>query len=148
MQKQINISDILNKFLASEFTLYVKTLNYHWNVKGPNFKEYHVFLEEMYNELQDSTDAIAERVRTINSRPLSTMTEFLDKTDLKESPEDYPDALKMFENLKKDYKTIISNIKRDIKLLSDSEDIGTEDFLTEQLRIHEKRLWMIEEITS
>lgn len=148
MQEQINISELLNKFLADEFTLYVKTLNYHWNVQGPHFKEYHVFLEETYNELQESIDAIAERVRTVGSRPLSTMTEFSKETSLKEEPGVYPDAMTMLNNLKSDYESVIKYVKECIDKISDSDDIGTEDFFTEQLRVHEKRLWMIEEITA
>ena len=37
------VTDILNTLLADEHVLYVKTRNYHWNVVGPSFIEYHEF---------------------------------------------------------------------------------------------------------
>ena len=33
--------DALSKLLASSYTLYVKTHNYHWNVTGPMFSALH-----------------------------------------------------------------------------------------------------------
>ena len=49
---------------ASVFALYLKAHNYHWNVEGPDFAQYHSFLEGIYNELWLSVDAIAEHIRT------------------------------------------------------------------------------------
>ena len=45
------------------FVLYTKTLNYHWNITGPEFISLHLLLEDQYDDLAESIDLIAERVR-------------------------------------------------------------------------------------
>lgn len=40
-QKQV--AALLNQLLADEFVLYVKTLNFHWNVVGSDFFALHLF---------------------------------------------------------------------------------------------------------
>ena len=37
--------------LASVFSLYLKTHYFHWNVEGPNFPQYHSFLNDLYEEI-------------------------------------------------------------------------------------------------
>ena len=45
------LGDSLRVALADTFAMYLKSHNYHWNVEGPDFYEYHVFFEGIYNEL-------------------------------------------------------------------------------------------------
>jgi len=41
----------LERLLASSYTLYLKTHNFHWNVKGPMFTTLHTLFELEYSEL-------------------------------------------------------------------------------------------------
>jgi starvation-inducible DNA-binding protein len=43
------VVDILNRLLADEVLLYLKTRNFHWNVVGPQFSELHKFFEAQYD---------------------------------------------------------------------------------------------------
>ena len=56
----------LSRLLADSYTLYLKTHNYHWNVKGPLFNTLHLMFEEQYTELATAVDEIAERIRIGN----------------------------------------------------------------------------------
>ena len=64
---------ILNNLLADHFVLLAKTWNYHWNMKGPSFRSYHTFLEDLYNGLIEDIDSIAERVRDLDERPIGSL---------------------------------------------------------------------------
>ena len=59
----------LSKFLADTYTLYLKTHNFHWNVKGPMFQTLHTMFETHYNDLWMAVDLIAERYRGIRPAP-------------------------------------------------------------------------------
>ena len=61
----VKVADSLNRLLADEHILYIKTRNAHWNVEGPDFISKHKFFEEQYLQLADIIDAVAERVRSI-----------------------------------------------------------------------------------
>jgi starvation-inducible DNA-binding protein len=57
----------LKVVLATTFSLYLKAHNYHWNVTGPNFAQYHDFFGEFYTEIHSSIDTTAEEIRILGS---------------------------------------------------------------------------------
>ena len=61
------VAESLKKVLASSYILSLKTQNYHWNVKGPHFKQLHDLFGEQYNELNTAIDDIAERIRALGA---------------------------------------------------------------------------------
>jgi hypothetical protein len=40
------ISGALRPLLADVFALYPKTTNFHWHIRGPHFRNYHLLLDE------------------------------------------------------------------------------------------------------
>lgn len=141
------IAATLNKILADEFVLYTKTRNFHWNVVGPHFQEYHKFLEEVYTEIETFIDDTAERVRTLGLRPLGSMKEYLENTELTENTSALS-ATEMLKELAQDYQTMIESIRKGIEKADSLEDVGTEDYLTGLLQDFEKKLWMITSMTQ
>ena len=59
------IADGLGRLLADTWVLYGKTHGFHWNVTGPMFTSLHAMFDTQYNELWDSLDEIAERIRAL-----------------------------------------------------------------------------------
>lgn len=138
---------VLNDLLADNFVLLVKTWNYHWNVKGESFKAYHVFMEDLYNGLIEDIDAISERIRALDERPLGSMQGYLEHNRLKEhcDSEPLPDAKHMLAILSKDNDTMIREIRKDLETLESekTEDAGTVNFLEDMIEQKEKTAWMI-----
>src|SRR5438034_9872540 len=85
----------LNALLADEFVLYVRTLNYHWNVRGMQFHSLHPFFERLYGEQAKTIDDIAEKVRALGGYAVATLEEFLSNSRLKEHRGDPPDPRMM-----------------------------------------------------
>lgn len=137
--------EFLNKLLANEYTLFTKTLNYHWNVTGPRFKSLHEFLENQYQEILLTLDEVAERVRMKGSFPIGTVNQMSQYSFLDESSSKRKSADQMVNDLLKDHLIIQESIKmalKDRKMLE--EDPGTEDFLVSILQKHEKTSWMLQ----
>lgn len=152
MDPKIGLSDevrdrvvsMLNRTLADEHTLYVKTRNYHWNVTGPQFHSLHEMLEEFYEKLAPFADNIAERARMMGGRAIGTMAEFSQQTRLSEQPGEVPEARKMVENLVADHEQIIRDLRHDVDICNNElNDQGTADFLTGLMEEHEKMAWML-----
>ncbi len=59
------ISTDVRHLLADVFSLYLKTKNFHWHMRGPHFRDYHLLLDEQAERLFAMTDDIAERARKI-----------------------------------------------------------------------------------
>lgn len=139
------LAQILNKFLASASVLSIKLKNYHWNVIGPHFENYHKFFEELYDEIDGIIDEIAEKVRMLELRPLSSMKEFLDETFIQENQQQLS-AHQMFKNLEKNYAILIDYNNKHIPVVENLKSYTIADFLTNQNHVFEKRLWMIKSI--
>src|SRR5262245_36885305 len=108
------IAEILDRLLADEYVLLVKTKNYHWNVVGPDFSELHKFFDEQYEKLSEFVDQVAERARSLDRNPIGTLTEFVKASTLKEAPGKLPKAAEMIRDLLKDHEQIIRNLRKDL----------------------------------
>jgi len=90
--------DELKKVQADAFTYYLKAHFYHWNVEGPNFPQYHDFLQNLYQEVFASVDTFAELIRSLDSYAPGTLTRFRELTTIEEA-DTVPDAITMMRNL-------------------------------------------------
>ncbi len=135
--------DHLEKFLASQSILNLKIRNFHWNVQGPHFSDYHKFFEEMYESSAELIDDIAERIRMLGEKSPATMTFFLKNSFLEEQSNYNLEAEKMVAELVADTEKTISEMRKAIEVIGETGDKGTEDFLIATMQDHEKNAWML-----
>jgi len=125
--------------------LYVRTLNYHWNVRGMQFHSLHPFFERLYGEQAKTIDDIAEKVRALGGVAVATLEEFLSNSRLKEHRGDPPDPRMMILTLSADHETIIRQIREILRTVGEKyDDPSTTNFLANLLEKHEKTLWMLQ----
>lgn len=137
-----NISKGLSRVLAESFLLYMKTHNYHWNVKGPMFQTLHVMFEEQYTELWTAMDAIAERIRSLGFPAPGTLKEYLKLATIKEL-DGVPSAEEMVRDVLVGSETV-SRLSREVMEAADAAgDDPTADLLTQRMQVHEKNAWML-----
>lgn len=142
------VIEILDNIIADQYILYTKTRNYHWNVIGEDFPQYHKLFEDQYSALDEDIDSVAERIRALGGKTPATLGEFLKSATLKEHPAKYPTAKTMIVNLLTDHETIICNLRKDIVSCSKLDDAGTENFLTDLMEKHEKTAWILRAISE
>lgn len=138
------VSAALSKLLADEFVLYTKTRNAHWNVVGPDFHAMHIFFEQQYEQLDDTMDSVAERIRQLGHYAPATLQSFLQLTHLTEKLDKPNDSLGFIQELLTDHESIIIYIRENINKFADEYgDAGTSDFITGLMEEHEKMAWML-----
>ena len=144
MKKQSNkeVVDTLSVLLASSYTLYLKTHNYHWNVTGPMFTTLHTLFETQYTELALAVDEIAERIRSVGAFAPGSYTAFGKLTTVKEE-NGRPKATDMIRNLAADQQAIADAARRVIAAADAVRDQATADLATRRLDVHEKNAWML-----
>jgi starvation-inducible DNA-binding protein len=138
-----DVSEVLGRLLANEYFLYLKTLNYHWNVTGENFISLHQLLESQYEWLIETVDEIAERIRTLGFVTPATYKEFSKKELIIKENEGNQTSKEMLTDLVKSHEALIRELRNDIKKMDGTEDYGTEDMMIQWLEGHEKRVWML-----
>ena len=136
---------LLNAILADEFVLYVRSLNFHWNVKGMQFHSLHKFFEELYEAQAKTVDDVAEKVRALGGTAMGTMEEYLGNSRLREKIGEPPDPRVMVSTLASDHGTLIRHLRQVVRRVRERyDDPSTDNFLCDLLEKHEKTLWMLQ----
>jgi starvation-inducible DNA-binding protein len=134
--------DALSRLLADSYTLYLKTHNFHWNVKGPMFTTLHTLFETQYTELALAVDEIAERIRAVGAPAPGSYAAFSKLTSLKES-ETVPSAIEMVEQLAADQEAVAKSAARVLEAAQTLDDEVSADMAIGRMQVHEKNAWML-----
>jgi starvation-inducible DNA-binding protein len=132
----------LSKLLADNYTLYLKTHNFHWNVTGPMFNTLHLMFETQYNELWLANDQIAERIRSLGYPAPGTYGEYVKLASIKETP-GQPSAEQMVRLLVEGNEAVVRTARSVFPTVDDAHDEPTADLLTQRMQVHEKNAWML-----
>jgi starvation-inducible DNA-binding protein len=139
--------EALNLLLANYAVEYQKIRNFHWNVVGSDFFDVHEKLEAEYLYAAASIDEIAERVRMLGFRPLSTLAEFLEFSDIEETTET-PGSDEIMKAVVEDYETLLSFMIDVADLAVEYGDLGTESMMRTMIQTLEKKHWMFSAFLS
>jgi starvation-inducible DNA-binding protein len=132
----------LSRLLADNYTLYLKTHNFHWNVTGPQFRSLHLMFEEQYNELWQASDVIAERIRALGHYAPATSREFAKLSSIPE-PDGVPSATDMIKQLVEGHETVCRTAREIFPMVDQASDEASADLLTQRMQVHEKTAWML-----
>ena len=136
------ISDGLSRLLADEYTLYLKTHNFHWNVTGPLFNTLHTMFEGHYTEAAAAVDEIAERIRALGVAAPGTYKQFAALSSIEEE-DGVPSAEDMIRQLVVGHETVVRTAREVFPLAEEASDEPSADLLTQRMQLHEKTAWML-----
>lgn len=136
------VVEALSALLASSYTLYLKTQNYHWNVTGPMFTTLHTLFETQYTELATAVDEIAERIRALGAFAPGSLTAFAGISSVKEES-GRPEAKDMIRILVSDQNLVTVAAQRVIEAAEAANDQASADLGTRRMEVHEKNAWML-----
>ena len=146
-EKNNALGDSLKVVLADTFAFYLKAHNYHWNVEGENFNDYHAFFATLYNEAWAATDLIAEHIRTLDEYVPGSFGRFYQLATISDEV-NIPSAINMARKLEEDNKKVLASLVAAHKLSEKNNKIGITNFLEERIDIHEKHGWMLRAISK
>lgn len=135
------VADELNLLLAN-FQIYYQGLRgLHWNIKGKDFFELHLKFEELYVDMQDKIDLVAERILTLGHTPFHSFTSFLQNTSIKEVENITigKDGVKFIID---SLKTLLTLERKTLVAANNLGDEGTITLITEFMNMQEKQVWM------
>ena len=141
-QQRQAIAAGLSKVLADTYTLYLKTHNYHWNVRGPMFHSLHTMFEEQYTELATAVDEIAERIRALGELAPGSYSEFVKLASIPEG-NSQNDAKTMIRELVEGQEAVVRTCRDLFPVVDEANDEPTADLLTTRMQTHEKNAWML-----
>jgi starvation-inducible DNA-binding protein len=137
---------LLNQYVADLAVLNTKFHNLHWNVKGERFVPIHEHLEELYDDLFEKYDEVAERIKMLGEYPLASQKSYLETTKVEElENRDYD--IKETMLIVKDEVTRLREAAVEIRNLADEEnDFVTVAIFEEYVAGYDKELWFISQM--
>ena len=137
----------MKTILGTTFGLYFKSHAFHWNVEGPDFAQYHGFLEDFYESVYGNVDPIAEHIRALDSYAPVSLSRMMELSDIEEK-DSVPTALAMIEDLKISNDTYMVHLRAGITAAEGANEPAVGNFLQDILDQHQKHGWMLRSFTK
>lgn len=131
--------------LANTFIMYMKAHSYHWNVTGSNFPQYHEFLGNLYEELHDAIDPLAEHIRTLDSFAPMSLARMIELSRIKEDTR-ILNVSEMFDSLIKANDILVDCMHETYALAEKETAYAYSNFIQDRLTAHAKHSWMLNSI--
>jgi starvation-inducible DNA-binding protein len=138
-----DISGALNALLADMFALYMKTKNFHWHMSGPHFRDYHLLLDEQAEQIYDTTDAIAERVRKVGGTTLRSIGHIARLQRVLDNDADYVTPLDMLAELRDDNMQAATRMRETHGVCDERGDVASASLLENWIDECERRVWFL-----
>ena len=138
-----DISASMNAILADVFALYLKTKNFHWHMSGPHFRDYHLLMDEQADQLFAMTDAIAERVRKLGGRTLTSIGHIARTQRIQDNDAAYVEPSDMLAELIEDNRALTGSLRQAHDVCEEHEDVATTSLIEIWIDESERRTWFL-----
>ncbi len=142
-----DISGALTALLADFFALYIKTKNFHWHMSGPNFRDYHLLLDEQGEQIFAATDDIAERARKIGGTTIRSIGQINSEKRILDNNADFVTPNDMLAELRDDNLQLVDEMRQVHDLCDEHGDVATTSLLEVWIDEGERRVWFLFEAT-
>jgi len=139
------LSDSLKILLASTQSFAIKTQNFHWNVEGSNFPQYHMFLDTLYQDVNETIDPIAEYVRVLGSYTPGSLQRYGELTIIEDQTK-IPRAQLMFVELLQDTEKMGDLVVQIFDQATQDRQQGIANYMAELQDLYGKKAWFIRSI--
>ncbi len=137
-----NLVKKLNALLAN-FQIYYQNLRgLHWNIKGKNFFELHLKFEEFYTDSQVKIDQIAERILTLQGKPLHTFEDYVSLASVPVG-KNISNDVEGVELVVNSLSELLKNERIILDISDESSDEGTNSMMSDFIAEQEKTIWML-----
>lgn len=131
--------------LSSTFAFYLKTHNFHWNIEGPDFVQYHTYFGDLYGELWGAVDTIAEHIRILGAYAPGSLSRF-SQLSVVDDQINIPSSIKMIKELELDNNKVKMELIKAYNLAEKANELGLANFLQDRIDIHAKHAWFLKSI--
>ena len=135
----------LRQQVANAVLLYFNYKHYHWQTYGPLFRDLHKLFDRFAEEVLESLDPLAERVRMIGQDPPAHPLEAADLASVSAAAP-HSTMREMVEEANRNMLTVIKEMRRAAKTADEHNDPGTVDLFSRTVQVHEKHEWWSRDI--
>jgi starvation-inducible DNA-binding protein len=139
------LSDNLKTLLASTQSFAIKSQNFHWNVEGSNFPQYHKFFNTLYKDVSATIDPVAEYIRILGHYTPGSLTRYAELSIIQDQIK-IPRAELMFVESLQDCETMLQLVTTMFDEAANENQHGIENYMAELQDLYGKKAWFIRSI--
>ena len=136
------LSDNLKVLLASTQAFAIKTQNFHWNVEGSNFPQYHEFFNTLYEDVNATIDPIAEYVRVLGAYTPGSLSRYAELSMIQDQIK-IPRAQLMFTESLHDCESMCEVVVAMFDEATNERQQGIANYMAELQDLYGKKAWFI-----
>jgi len=130
---------------ASEFSFYLKAHEFHWNVEGVHFQQFHELFGKIYEEVYGIIDDFAEKLRALGCYAPGSLSRLSILSRIEDQVEPLPDGA-MVAMLLEDSDKMVILLKMVYDRAEAAGEHGFSNFLAERMDAHRKHSWMLRSV--
>lgn len=139
------LADNLKILLASTQSFAIKSQNFHWNIEGSNFPQYHEFYDTLYGDVNNTIDRIAEYVRILGHYTPGSLSRYVELTIIQDQVK-IPRAELMFVETLNDTEKMIQLVAAMFDEATNERQQGIANYMAELQDLYAKKAWFIRSI--
>ena len=139
------LSDSLKVLLASTQAFAIKSQNFHWNIEGRDFPQYHQFYDTLYQDVSETIDRIAEYIRTLDHYTPGSLQRYVELSVIQDQTK-IPRAELMFAESFQDTQVMIQLVVGIFDEATNENQQGIANFMAELQDLYGKKAWMIRSV--
>ena len=125
------------------FVMYYRTHAFHWNVKGPEFSQFHDFFATIYEDVYGSIDPLAENIRKITCDVPLMLGDLCSMTRVNVSDVTSSNPMDMTASLRDANEVVMSSLNVVFSVAVAVNEQGIADFIAGRLDAHKKWAWQL-----
>lgn len=143
MQNESALVSALAQLLASSVSAKFITQGYHWNVRGRDFREFHEFFQEIYEDFDSAIDPLAENIRKLGVQSPYLLPDLILLSQIHEKEISTGNAEEMLISLVKVNAALLEMYKNSFNIANELNEQGIANFLAERIDMHHKWNWQL-----
>ena len=139
----VNTKEVLNQAVADLYVAHIALHQVHWYMRGRGFQVWHPKMDEYMDSLDGYLDEISERLITLGGKPYSTLTEFLQHSEIEEEEGEFRNVEESLERVLEIYRYLITLFQKALDVTDEEGDDVTNDIFVGAKADLEKTVWML-----
>lgn len=129
--------------LANATVMYYKAHQFHWNVEGIEFTQYHEFFGDLYTDVYNSVDPIAELLRKLDDYAPVSIDELYKYKTLEEETTRVELLVDIFKILIAANEELLVSLNKVFDLANSEKQQGVCNFIADRIDTHQKHAWFL-----
>ena len=138
-----DLKTAIKVLLANATVMYYKAHQFHWNVEGIEFTQYHEFFGDLYTDVYNSVDPIAELLRKLDEYAPVSIDELYKYKTLEEETTRVELLVDIFKSLIAANEEILVSLNKVFDIANSEKQQGVCNFIADRIDTHQKHAWFL-----